>query len=101
MDGKGSWRDDVFVERIWTSVKYEEVHLRAYVSVSDARLDRSIPRLLQRLEASPESGTANARSGLLQRAAANPDCGMTAAKIHLATAQRLFRQTEPAFSVSA
>jgi len=37
MDGKGSWRDNVFVERLWRSVKYEEVYLRAYETVSDAR----------------------------------------------------------------
>jgi putative transposase len=37
MDGKGSWRDNVFVERLWRSVKYEEVYLRAYGSVGDAR----------------------------------------------------------------
>ena len=37
MDGKGAWRDNVFVERIWKSVKYEEVYLRAYGSVSEAR----------------------------------------------------------------
>ncbi len=37
MDGKGSWRDNVFVERLWRSVKYEEVYLRAYDRVSDAR----------------------------------------------------------------
>jgi putative transposase len=37
MDGKGSWRDNVFVERLWRSVKYEEVYLKAYDSVSDAR----------------------------------------------------------------
>jgi putative transposase len=37
MDGKGAWRDNVFVERIWKSVKYEEVYLRAYDSVTDAR----------------------------------------------------------------
>ena len=37
MDGKGAWRDNVFVERIWRSVKYEEVYLRAYDSVSEAR----------------------------------------------------------------
>ena len=36
MDGKGSWRDNVFVERLWRSVKYEEVYLRAYESVGDA-----------------------------------------------------------------
>jgi len=33
MDGKGAWRDKVFVERLWRSVKYEEVYLRAYESV--------------------------------------------------------------------
>ena len=37
MDGKGSWRDNVFVERLWRSVKYEEVYLRAYDSVGEAR----------------------------------------------------------------
>lgn len=37
VDGKGAWRDNVFVERLWRSVKYEEVYLRAYDSVSDAR----------------------------------------------------------------
>src|SRR5687768_6570216 len=37
MDGKGCWRDNVFVERLWRSVKYEEVYLHAYDSVSEAR----------------------------------------------------------------
>jgi putative transposase len=37
MDGKGAWRDNVFVERLWRSVKYEEVYLKAYDSVADAR----------------------------------------------------------------
>ena len=37
MDGKGAWRDNVFVERLWRSVKYEEVYQRAYESVGDAR----------------------------------------------------------------
>ena len=44
MDGKGSWRDNVFVERLWRSVKYEEVYLRAYDSVTEARV--SIGRYL-------------------------------------------------------
>ena len=35
MDGKGCWRDNVFVERLWKSVKYEEVYLHAYESVSE------------------------------------------------------------------
>jgi len=37
MDGKGCWRDNVFVERLWRSVKYEEVYLRAYDSVPEAK----------------------------------------------------------------
>jgi putative transposase len=37
MDGKGRWVDNVFVERLWRSVKYEEVYLRAYDSIGDAR----------------------------------------------------------------
>ncbi len=37
MDGKGCWRDNVFVERLWKSVKYEEVYLKAYDSVSIAK----------------------------------------------------------------
>jgi putative transposase len=37
MDGKGSWRDNVFVERLWRSVKYEEVYLKAYDTVAEAR----------------------------------------------------------------
>jgi putative transposase len=44
MDGKGAWRDNVFVERLWRSIKYEEVYLRAYDSVSEAR--SSISRYL-------------------------------------------------------
>jgi transposase InsO family protein len=37
MDGKGAWRDNVFVERLWRTIKYEEVYLRAYDSVTAAR----------------------------------------------------------------
>ena len=37
MDGKGAWRDNVFIERLWRSVKYEEVYLKAYASVAEAR----------------------------------------------------------------
>ena len=39
MDGKGCWRDNVFVERLWKSVKYEEVYLKAYDSVSAAKVN--------------------------------------------------------------
>lgn len=44
MDGKGAWRDNVFVERLWRTVKYEEVYLKAYDTVSEAQL--SISRYL-------------------------------------------------------
>ena len=37
MDGKGAWRDNVFVERPWRTIKYEEVYLRAYDCVSAVR----------------------------------------------------------------
>jgi putative transposase len=37
MDGKGRWYDNVFVERFWRSLKYEQVYLHAYESVSEAR----------------------------------------------------------------
>ena len=56
MDGKGAWRDNVFVERLWRSVKYEEVYLRAYDSVSEARA--SIGRYFQ------ESSGSAARSAI-------------------------------------
>ena len=44
MDGKGAWRDNVFVERLWRTITDEEVYLRAYRRVSEARrgLDRSV-----------------------------------------------------------
>ena len=45
MDGRGAWRDNVFVERVWRSVKYEEVYLRAYDGVAEARA--SIGRYLE------------------------------------------------------
>lgn len=37
MDGRGRWRDNVFFERPWRSIKYEEVYLHAYHTVSEAR----------------------------------------------------------------
>ena len=37
MDGKGRWLDNVFIERLWRSVKYEEVYLKAYTSIADVK----------------------------------------------------------------
>jgi putative transposase len=45
MDGKGAWRDNVFVERFWRTIKYEEVYLHAYDGVGEAR--QSIGRYLE------------------------------------------------------
>ena len=45
MDGRGRWRDNVFIERLWKSIKYEEVYLHAYENVSAARA--GIARYLQ------------------------------------------------------
>jgi putative transposase len=39
MDGRGAWRDNVFVERIWRTVKYEQVYLRAYETVREDKED--------------------------------------------------------------
>lgn len=38
MDGKGRWMDNVFIERLWRSIKYEEVYLKAYQNVSQAKI---------------------------------------------------------------
>ena len=42
VDGKGAWRDNIFVERFWRSIKYEEVYLHAYDSVAKAGISRYI-----------------------------------------------------------
>ena len=52
MDGKVAWRDNVFVERLWRSVKYEEVYLRAYDSVAKPVL-RSAGILTSTMAAGP------------------------------------------------
>ena len=38
MDGKGAWRDNVFVERLWRTVKYENVYLHGYETMGDVRI---------------------------------------------------------------
>src|SRR4051812_27048417 len=54
MDGKGRWRDNVFVERLWRSLKYEEVYLHAYGRRgSGSSRHRRLLRLLQRRKAAP------------------------------------------------
>ena len=54
MDGTGAWRDNVFVERLWRSVKYEEVYLHAYETVSMARA--GLKRYFRFYNSRPHSG---------------------------------------------
>jgi putative transposase len=95
MDGKGAWRDNVFVERLWRSVKYEEVYLRAYDSVSEAR--SSIGRYLdfynsRRPHASLDGTTPDQAyfNVLPFRLAAQPR-----QRLHLSKRKNLFRQPGP------
>jgi len=37
MDGKGRWMDNVFIERLWKSVKYEDIYLKSYSSMAEVR----------------------------------------------------------------
>jgi putative transposase len=55
MDGKGAWRDNVFVERLWRGVNYEEVYLKAYDSVGETRASGAV--------AQPQQGWSVALSG--------------------------------------
>lgn len=50
-DSKGAWRDNVFIERLWKSVKYEEVYLTTYETVSQGRRVSQVLRVLQPLPA--------------------------------------------------
>lgn len=60
MDGRGAWRDNVVVERLWRSVKYEEVYLHAYAAVSEARA--SIGRYLNFYNAKRPHSSLGART---------------------------------------
>ena len=101
MDGKGAWRDNVFVERLWRSVKYEEVYLRAYDSVSEAR--SSIGRYLdfynrRRPHSSLDGSTPD--QAYFDPAAA-PLGSLTPADAPLIDAEILFRQPGPPLSIVA
>ena len=110
MDGKGAWRDNVFIERFWRTVKYEEVYIRAYDSVAEARssigrylefyngrrphsaLDRRTPDQAYYELAAPLRGSINARSaGQLKLTSAAPNPGGSP----LNDAEILFKQPEP------
>lgn len=60
MDGRGGWRDNVFMERLWRTIKYQEVYLRAYVGVSEACASIGRYRLSQRRCINPSLDRKNA-----------------------------------------
>ena len=98
MDGKGAWRDNVFVERLWRSVKYEEVYLRALRQRQRGpRFDRPLPGLLQRPPTAFEPSRHDTRSSLLHPAA-RPLGSLTPAEAPLIEAENLFRQPGPPHS---
>ena len=70
----GAWRDNLFVERLWKSVKYEEVYLHAYDSGREAPGARSVLHLLQRGPASHRAGRPDPGYGLLRHAASAEGC---------------------------
>ena len=95
MDGKGAWRDNVFVERLWRSVKYEEVYLRAYDGVSARPALRSAAISTSIMAADRTRAlTAHTRSSLLHPAAL-PHGSLTPAEAPLIDAENLFRQPGP------
>ena len=90
MDGKGCWRDDVFVERLWRSVKYEEVYLHAYPSVPAARAGiGGLPGVLQCREAAFRTWRADLRPDILRPAASRS--GMITNGDPLSQPARLFK----------
>jgi hypothetical protein len=94
MDGKGAWRDNVFVERLWRTVKYEEVYLKAYDSVSEART--SIGRYFDFYNCRrPHSSLDGATPDRLLHPAAHPHGSLTPAGAPLIDAETLLRQPGP------
>lgn len=96
MDGKGPWRDNVFVERLWRTIKYEEVYLRAYASASEARAGIGrYPGFYNSHRPNSSLDGKTSRSSLLQPADARGGSGVTETENHLENARQLCRSTEP------
>ena len=99
MDGKGAWRDNVFVERLWRTIKYEEVYLRGLPKrLGGASQSWSLSGVLQPAPTAFLTWRANARSGLCHPANAKLGGGITRAESHLSTACKLFKEIEPPLS---
>ena len=109
MNGKGVWRDNVFVERLWRTIKYEEVYLRAYrLGLRGSRRDWAIPRVLQHpptpfiawwghapLSPMLRIVCRGKGSGMSQSAKADSGSGITGAEIHLSGSRKLFKPARP------
>jgi putative transposase len=82
MDGKGAWRGNVFVERLWRTVKYEEVYLRAYDTVAEAQA--SIGRYLDLYNAGRPHSQHSGRtgSGLVCQPADSAGGSMTPTRVY-------------------
>jgi putative transposase len=94
MHGKGAWRDNIFVERLWRSIKYEEVYLRGYDSVSDLAL-----RSANTSRFTTVGGPTRALTAKHPIKLTSPRCysawQLTAADVPLIDAEKLFRQPRP------
>jgi transposase InsO family protein len=95
MDGKGAWRDNIFIGRLSRSVKYEEVYLRAYETVSE-RATRSVVISTSTIDAA----RIRVLTEVLRIKPASPCCRSAwlpnPAEAPLIDAESLFRQSEPA-----
>jgi len=88
IDGKGAWRDNVLVERLWKSIKYEEVYLHAY-----ERFHRAVSRLLQRTQTAFELDDMTPDQAYFTPTAA-PRGGLTPTEAPLIDAELLCRQPD-------
>ena len=96
MDGKGAWRDNVFVERLWRSIKYEEVYLKAYDSGSEARA--SIGRYLTFYNGQRPHSSLDRRRRISLLHPTRSARQLNPADLHLPS--RVSVQTKPASSVT-
>lgn len=84
MDGKGAWRDNVFVERLWKTIKYEEIYLHAYDTVHDARA--GIGKYITFYNTNRPHSSLDRKTPdqvFCQSTATNAGCSITGAEIHL------------------
>ena len=82
MDGRGRWMDNVFIERLWRSLKYEDIYLKGYADGRDARSGIGACRVLQQPPSAPGARKPDADGGVARRRrhrARQHDCGHAAA----------------------